>query len=282
MRHDDAKVIFRNPDGVVTYGDIVNTLLKVGADDCDILFVHSDVSFGVVEKGIKRKELKEILVDALLDTGVKTIMFPTFTFSFCNKEAYDVENSPTAMGMIPDYVRKREDAHRTDDPIMSVAILGDKTGFEKMSGSSSCGEGGIFHQLHTCGKKVLFLFFGTVVTKCFTYLHYVEEMKKVKYRYTKEFTGDVISQGEREQKKVQVYVRYKDVIATLPSGFSDDLEKNGIMKQEKLGNSSVSIVDERKSFEYIGNLIDNNPYVFSILPDGELVEEYTYGNVVTM
>lgn len=282
MRHDENKVIFRNTDSVVTYGNILQTLLDLGADDCDVLFVHSDISFGMVEKGIKRKELKEILVDVLLDTGVRTIMFPTFTFSFCNREDYDIENSPTPMGMLPDYVRKRSDAHRTDDPIMSVAILGDTTGFEKMTGDSSCGKGGIFHQLHTCGKKVRFLFFGTVVTRCFTYLHYVEEIKQVKYRYLKEFEGDVIADGKRQKREVQVYVRYKDVIATLPADFSEGLEKNGILKQKKIGNSSISVVDEKKSFAYLCDMIDSNPYGFSILPEGELKKEYTYGNVVTM
>lgn len=283
MKHEANKELFISRDSVITYNELVEALKKINADKCDVLFVHSDISFGVPKTGLKRKELKEILVDALLETGVPTIMFPTFTFSFCNRENYDVENSPTAMGMLPDYVRTRTDAVRSDDPIMSVAILGDARGFEHMDGKSSCGTGGIFHQLHNSGKKVKFLFFGTSVTKCFTYLHYVEEIKDVPYRYHKDFSGKIIENGVERDSEVSVFVRYKDVIPTLPAEFESEMLSKGIEKKIALGNSWLSAVEEDTAYEYIGSLIDNNIYVFSILPEsGNLIPEYTYGNVTTM
>ncbi|MBQ8982354.1 MAG: AAC(3) family N-acetyltransferase [Lachnospiraceae bacterium] len=283
MKHDGNKVIFHTNKGVITYNDIVSALYRLGADQCDVLFVHSDISFGQLDPSVKRKELKELLLDALMEMNVKTLMFPTFTFSFCNKEDYDVEHSVTAMGMLPEYVRNREDAYRTDDPILSVAIIGDRSGFEKMIGRSSCGTGGIFHQLHISGKKVKFLFFGTLVTHCFTFMHYIEEIKQVPYRYARPFDGTIIQNGIQTPKTVDVYVRYKDVGATLPKDFTSYMLEHEIMKKEELGMSSISIVDERSSYEYICSLIDHDPYVFSVLPeDGELVKEYKYGNIVSM
>lgn len=283
MRHDKGTVLFTNGDTPVTYGDIVSALERLGANRCDVLFVHSDISFGKIDRGIKRKELLLFLWDALQEMGVQTLMFPTFTFSFCNREDYDVQFSPTAMGMLPEYIRKQENVYRSNDPILSVAIVGNTKGFEKMTGTSSCGEGGIFHQIHTSGKKVKFLFLGTSVMKCFTFLHYVEEVKQVPYRYIREFTGNVIRDGRAEKKTVQLYVRYKGVTATLPGDFDKQLLERGIMRTENVGASSISLVDEKKSFEYISEMLDENKYIFSILPeDGNLLKEYEYGNVVTM
>ncbi len=282
MKYSDETVVFNNGDNAITCGDFRKALADIEADKCDILFVHSDLSFGAMDRGLKRKELNDILLSLLKETGVKTLMFPTFTFSFCNKEDYDADESKTKMGMLPEYVRKLDEAHRTDDPIMSVAIIGDKTGFEQMSGTSSCGKGGIFHQLHGSGKKVKFLFFGTESTKCFTFLHYVEEIKQVPYRYSKDFSGKVRYNGNEKDVTVQVYVRYKGVVAVLPDDFADQLKNRGIMKRVEVGASAISAVDEDTAYEYICELIDEDPYIFSVLPEGDLIKEFEYGNVTTM
>ncbi len=283
MDFKENKQVFVGNTGVVTYGDICSALKSVDAGECDVLFVHSGISFGKLADGINRTEVKELLLSALEELGVKTLIFPTFTFSFCNKEDFDVQKSRSSMGMLPEYVRSRPGVYRTDDPIMSVAIIGDRTGFEHMTGISSCGEGGIFHQLHISGKKVKFLFLGTSVTKCFTFLHYVEEVMKVPYRYGREFRGKVIKDDQIEDKTVSVYVRYKGVVATLPKGFEEGLLNKGIEKKVFLGDSSISIVNEEEAFTYIVDLIKENQYVFSILPEnGKLIKEYEYGNVTTM
>ena len=283
MIHEEEKVLFRNQDSIITYGDIVEKLKEIGADQCDVLFVHSDISFGLPEKGLKRKELNQLLLDAILEMKNETLIFPTFTFSFCNNEEFDIQNSPTTMGMLPEYVRKTGLGHRTDDPILSCVILGNKTGFEKMNGDSSCGKGGIFHQLRTCGKKVKFLFFGTRAAKCFTYMHYIEEIMQVPYRYARDFSGTVISDNEPCDKTISLYVRYKDVGATQPSDFISGMKTLGFMKEVTLGSSLLQIIDESDSYDYIVNYIKKDPYTFATMPSYEgLKKEYKYGNVKSM
>lgn len=283
MKHPENTTIFNTQDYSITYGDFLKALVEIGSDECDVLFVHSDMGFGVPERGIKREELKCIMTDVLLELGVETLVFPTFTFSYCNEEDYNIQESRTAMGMLPEYIRNRPDAFRTDDPILSVAIMGNKDGIDKMTGSSSCGTGGIFHQLFTSGKKVKYLFFGTAVSKCFTFLHYVEEVKKVDYRYLRRFEGNVINDGESRKKDIDLFVRYKDVKAILPEGFEQNLEKLGISRKIEMGYSSISCVDEIGAYEYISDLIDHNHHSFCRLPEsGRLVKEYEFGGVVSM
>ncbi|HBZ64063.1 MAG TPA: hypothetical protein DEO89_05555 [Lachnospiraceae bacterium] len=283
MKHDENKVLFHGKTEDVTYGQLSSAMKKTGAEDCDVLFVHSEISFGALEKGVRRNEIKEILVDAIKELHVKTLIFPTFTFSFCNQEVYDKDNSKTAMGMLPEYVRKRQDAVRSDDPILSVAILGEQEGFDKMLGSSSCGEGGIFHILNQTDKRVKFMFFGTSPLMCFTYLHYVEERVGVPYRYLRKFSGQVIENGVKKDKEIELYVRYKGVTATLPTNFKQELLDKDIVKSMDVGDSEISVVDEKMSYDYLYKMLKDNPYICAIMPeDGVLKKEYSYGNVTTM
>lgn len=283
MKHDENKVLFHGQNEEVTYGKIVSTMKRIGADQCDVLFIHSEISFGRLEKGIKRTEIKQLLLDAIKELNVKTIIFPTFTFSFCNQQTYDRDHSSTAMGMLPEYVRKLPDAVRSDDPILSVAILGEKEGFDKMIGKSSCGEGGIFHILHKSNKKVKFMFFGTSPLMCFTYLHYVEECVNVPYRYLRRFKGNVIEDGMEKEKEIELYVRYNGVTATLPAGFMQELVQRGIVRVENIGDSEISVADEKTSYEYIYEMLKKNPYICAIMPeDDKMTKEYIYGDVTTM
>ena len=81
MNCDNNKILFWHLGKAITYGNFIDKLKELGADDCDVLFIHSDISFGKVDSEIKRAELKKLLVEIIKETGVKTIIFPTFTFS---------------------------------------------------------------------------------------------------------------------------------------------------------------------------------------------------------
>ena len=70
MLHDENKVLFHGQHENVTYGKIVSAMKEIGADQCDVLFVHSEISFGMLEKGIRRNEIKELLLDAIKELNV--------------------------------------------------------------------------------------------------------------------------------------------------------------------------------------------------------------------
>ena len=81
-----------------SYGrnDVLSALRNIGADDCETLFIHSDVTFGRPPAGFRRREYLAALWEVLCELGVKNIIAPTFTYSFPNKEDYDVRNSRTS------------------------------------------------------------------------------------------------------------------------------------------------------------------------------------------
>ena len=84
------ELIFDANMNAYTDYDLRETLKSVGACDCNILFVHSDVMFGTLAKGLKRKEYLQCLYDALASNNVEHIVVPSFTYSFCNNEVFDV------------------------------------------------------------------------------------------------------------------------------------------------------------------------------------------------
>lgn len=64
MKRDEELKLFQTRDKEwVTYKQIVNAMKNVKADDCDVLLVHTDLSFGMPNKELKRKELVEILYE---------------------------------------------------------------------------------------------------------------------------------------------------------------------------------------------------------------------------
>lgn len=101
--------------------DILRALKSIGADDCEVLFIHSDVVFGSPPPVFNRKEYLQILYGTLLELKVP-IIAPVFTYSFCNNEDYDVKRSKTSMGALNEYIRKQEGRYRTLDPLLSLSV----------------------------------------------------------------------------------------------------------------------------------------------------------------
>ena len=143
-----------------TETDITEGLKSIEADKCDILFVHTDVAFGMPNVDLKRKEYLDSLYNSLLALNVETLIFPSFTYSFCNNENYDVRNSKTSMGALIEHIRKKEGVKRSLDPLLSMIAFGKNENIvEGDVGNHSLGKNSVFNRLHNC-DNVKFLFFG--------------------------------------------------------------------------------------------------------------------------
>ena len=117
------QTLFTDNDGVeYTEDDVYKSLLEVGTDDCETIFLHSDIMLGTPAKGFRRREYIAALYNATARIGVKNLIVPTFTYSFCNNEVYDVNNSPTSMGALNEFIRKLPNRYRTLDPLLSLSV----------------------------------------------------------------------------------------------------------------------------------------------------------------
>ena len=238
----------------ITNTDILRTLEQVGAHTCKILCMHTELSFGMPNPELKRSELLKVLFDTIMELGVPTVCVPTFTFSFCNDELYDVKNSSSKMGALNEYIRKLNIATRSVDPLMSFALVGNDRGLVEDIGHHSAGAHSTFDNLHY-RNGVKFLFFGARLAECFTYIHYVEEREAVPYRYNREFTGTIVNDDKTYQDTYTLFVRFANVIPLANAKYEMFLLEKNLLKKIPCGDSSIACIDEPTAYETIaGNL----------------------------
>ena len=272
--------LFSDNDGkVYSAQDIYDSLRDIGADDCDVLFIHSDVMFGNVPKDFNKKEYMQTLYSVLSELNVQ-IVVPTFTYSFCNHEDFDVRKSRTSVGALSEFIRKQDGRYRTLDPLLSLSVP--ETLKEKFSTVSehSLGKGSGLDIIHSL-DGVKFLFFGAKQGECFTYLHYIEKMLDVPYRYDQEFSGTVIDYDGNLTEKTQ-YIHTHCYGVKIPENydyFEDELIQKGKVKKIRLGNSFVSCLSEKDAYEQITDKISKDPFYFveGKYTEADLIHKYGFG-----
>jgi aminoglycoside 3-N-acetyltransferase len=259
----NQKNIFYSNGKWFTRADLLKSLISVEADECDVLYVHSSFSFGIPNPSLTRSEIIHEFYSALIELKVRTVCMPTFTFSFCNGKNYDNENSKSSMGALNEYFRKQPAAIRSCDPLMSSAIIGkDKDLVLDFSGES-VGKDSTFDRISK-KNNVRFLFMGTGLPDCFTYMHYLEWVAKAPYRYNRVFNGDVNCHGKKQKKEATLFVRYNNVMPNIINTvlYGEKLKNIGATKEIKFGDSFISCVEKDIASEVYLDIFSRDPNYF--------------------
>ena len=269
-----SNILFHGQKEEVNAAHMREALLGVGAADCDVLYIHTDMTFGL--PALKRGVLLAELLGILEGLGVTTLVFPTFTFSFCNHEPFDVQNTRTPMGALNEYARKTGRGRRSPDPLLSVYVLGDALNLVDNLGPYSIGENSNYDRLHVCGKEVKFHFFGADMRECFTYTHYMEAVIGVPYRYNREFTGTIIDSGKTASSRVWLYSSYANCRLNPEPVVHNAMHKLGQLRTAVVGDGHLCCFREKDAYATISQLLDKNPLC---LTDGSFdadVKDTTY------
>lgn len=270
MNPQPTNVLYYTNSTPVTKNDIKNALINVGIHKGDVIMVHSDIKpFGRL--GTSDKDfLLQSIIDAIKESvgGNGTIIMPTFTYSFFKNEAYDIKNSKSAVGVLTEYFRKQLDVSRTIHPTHSVAIWGRHKNELLSIGKGTFDKNSIFGKLHNMNCK--FVFFGAPFRIC-TFLHYIENMHKVPYRYMKNFKGRMIIKEKEYEDKFSLYCKYVFIFNSM-LGFEKFLIEKGLLKEVKVGDGIISMIDANTLFEEGYKLLDkdiyflvkNEPFIFKL------------------
>lgn len=260
----------------VTNKSMLETLLSIGADKCDVLYIHTALSFGQPNPQLKKSAMLGELLNVIKALGVKTVCMPTFTFSFCNGLDYNPATSASRMGVLNEFFRKQEGVIRSADPLMSVALMGEDKDLVTGVGHVSCGENSTFDKLRH-RDNVKFLFLGPKIGDCLTYMHYMEWLYSVDYRYNRVFRGNVTIGDKISVEEYALFVRYKSVV---PNAASYDYEQkmydNGTALIAPCGDGTISIVDEKNASVEYKKCLDENPYYFVDFENGVFVKDKTF------
>jgi aminoglycoside 3-N-acetyltransferase len=265
-------VLFNSKKGRVTNTDFLKTLCSLEADKADVLYIHTALNFGV-PGDLRKKELLDSMYDALKETGVETIIFPTYTFSFCNGVGFNVQNSKTPMGLLNDFVRQKDEAHRSVDPLMSNVLIGKHTDFVTKIGKCSVGKNSTFDLLHHTDLTVKFLFLGPRIGDCFTFMHYIEERENVPYRYRRSFTGEITDGSSCYEDRYELFVRYGNVHPGSGSYIYENiLLEKGIAKKKRIGDGAITILDEKPAYSCYVDLLKMSPSFYISEPFDETLK----------
>ena len=175
---------------------LIEEFHSLGLRKGDILLIHNSFkSFGRVEGG------PQTVIDALLEVLGKdgTLIMPTFNFDWSDQSPngiFDLENTPSKMGILTEIVRKMPGAKRTLHPFYSFAIYGNLAEeLSKTDNHDSFGSESIFAQICKLDAKIMII--GLTYNQSMTFFHYVEQQEGVDYRYMKAFSGWIIAQGKK-------------------------------------------------------------------------------------
>ena len=238
----------------------VKALKDAGINKGDAAFVHSRVSaFGKL-LAFDKNFLMQSLIDSIKDTvGIDgTIIMPTFSYSFDRNEPFDIDKTQSTVGALTEFFRKQPEVIRTTHPNHSVAIWGNNKHELSNIGKDTFDENSIFGKLHKLDGKIVF--FGAPFQSC-TFIHYIEQMHKVPYRYMKKFRGKVIINGSEHDEEISFYNKYSVFFSSF-SRLEKHLLENGIMKNVKVGAGNIMAVKCRDLFDEGYKLLDKDIFFF--------------------
>ena len=159
---------------------------------------------------------------------------------------------------------------------MSVALLGEDKDLVTGVGHVSCGENSTFDKLRH-RDNVKFLFLGPKIGDCLTYMHYMEWLYSVDYRYNRIFRGNVTIGDKTSGEEYALFVRYKSVIPNTASYvYEQKMYDNGTAFVAKCGDGTISIVDEKNASVEYKKCLDENPYYFVDFEKGVFVKDKTF------
>lgn len=260
--------------------DLVRAIQQAGIGLGDTVFFHVSLDVLGELKGwttpAERLELlKGVLTGVVGERG--TIILPTYSFSFCKQEDFDVQNTPTEGGLwstsadLLEYFRQFPQAVRSSDPIHSVVALGPMTSQLLTDLPNTCfGQDSVHDRLMRIGGKICMIGVGLEEA---TFRHYVEEIAQVPFRFKKLFTGH-IRNGHGLQKAGWVY----NVRIMSDNGYPDGkrLEQKaiaaGLCRVARLGNGEIKAIDCRDYFDLTFQELREDPWLTAKGPVGGPVE----------
>ena len=242
-----------------TENDIVRSLKKAGVKKNDTILCHSDVQkFGVPKCGLNKTKIVKMFFRSFFkilgDNG--TLIFPTFTYSFCNNEIYNPKKTYSLCGFISNNIKVIKKFTIYPDPNLSCIIYGKHKKFlSTLVDKNSYGENSLFERFFNLKGKIcnLNLDAGS------TFLHLLERKLNVNYRFDKEFEGKIIKNGKTIRDKFTIFSLYKSTKKESNfEKFTQYAIKKNYYKQSNLGRGKIGLISSANCFKILKEKIKKN------------------------
>ena len=220
---------------------VAQALRDVGLNEGDTVFTHSNIGyFDRPQEGSGPEDAFKAIFgafrDILGDSG--TLIVPTFSLSFCKCEPFDPGTTPSFCGVFPEMLRQIPDSIRSSDPLFSVAAIGPRARELTEDTPRDCfGRGSFWERLLESNGMICNLNRDAGAT----FVHYIEKLLGVEYRYDKLFTGTVVIEGQEAGTSAVYFCRDLNNPDTAPNfGGLDSLStEKGLTRRAKVGRGSI-------------------------------------------
>ena len=201
--------------------------------------------------------------DKLIDSFLQalgpegTLILPAFNFNLKNSQAFDPVKTLPVTGALAEAAMKRTDFLRTRHPLHSFLVSGKYAGeLAARENLSSFGPDSPFAFFHR--KDMLMLMLGTGVTEAFTFVHYVEELEKVRYRrYAFLRIKYLYPDGEQDWKQVCLYAKRPGWTMNLAS-LEKLFREKGILSETTFNGIPCAMIRLGEAFPLIREDIVHN------------------------
>lgn len=244
-----------------TRADLAAAIEKSGVKQGDVVFSHSGVGFfGLPAGGATPENVFNTIYGAFRDVlgSEGTLVVPTFTYSPGKGEIFDPKKTPSTVGVFTEMVRKMPEAHRSLDPIFSVAAVGRLAHELTYAVSPECFGRDSFWQRFldadgiTCNLNR---------DSASTFLHYCEKFLDVPYRFDKHIPSEVVVDGVVTTVDVVNFCWNRDYPESQAYfvAFDKKAREEGVAHSASVGKGAVVSLRARDALNVFFKGIEENP-----------------------
>ncbi len=265
----DRSPLYQAAGGPVYAADVAAALQRTGIAAGDTIFVHSDITgFGRLAARGRTALLDGLCQGLAAAVGAKgAVLMPVFTYSACRGEVFEVETTPSAVGVLGEHFRRLPGAVRGTHPIFSVAARGADAAALAASGPDAFGDGSVFARLEERDAWLVFL---GAPLQSMTQIHRVEQLRGCSYRFIKAFPARIRQGGVETAGEATFFCRHLDRDVVLDLGrLGAALAAAGVLHEAPLGDGVVRAVRVRAVAAVANRLLDDDPWALLAHPPTE-------------
>lgn len=245
-----------------TREELASALYDIGLREGDIVFSHSNIGYFGCPDGEKTVEnAYQTILNAFFDVIGKsgTLIVPSFTYSHSSGKVFNYEETPSTCGIFTEMLRKDPKSIRSSDPNVSVVAFGSQVkDLTQCLPINSYSETSFFGRFLKAKGKICNLNFDAGST----FIHFVERMLGVDYRYDKTFSG--LTEFGTQSKEVSSVLYVQDYNISGSQANFEAFNRLAISKNmyttQNVGRGMVGCISADATYNLIASVLPANPH----------------------